>query len=141
HTATHLLHAALRAILGEHVEQRGSNITPDRLRFDFSHPDKLTDGEKAAVEDWVNDKISRGLPVTCQIMPKDKALGSGAIGLFGDKYGDEVSVYTIGSETDWVSRELCGGPHVENTSELGHFKIKKEEASAAGVRRIKAVLE
>lgn len=141
HTTTHLLHAALREVLGDHVEQRGSNITPDRLRFDFSHDDKLTDDEKQAVEDWVNNKINQALPVTCQIMSKESALDSGAIGLFADKYGDEVSVYTIGGDDNFVSRELCGGPHVQNTSELGIFQIKKEEASSAGVRRIKAILK
>ena len=141
HTATHLLHAALRDVLGEHVEQRGSNITPDRLRFDFSHPEKLTSDEKEAVEQWVNDKIQKNLAVTMTTMDKDSAIESGAIGLFGNKYGDQVTVYTIGSEPNWVSRELCGGPHVSNTGELGTFKIKKEQASSAGVRRIKAILQ
>lgn len=141
HTATHLLHAALRDVLGEHIEQRGSNITPDRLRFDFSHPEKLTSDEKEAVEQWVNDKIQKNLAVTMTTTDKDSAIESGAIGLFGDKYGDQVTVYTIGSEPNWVSRELCGGPHVSNTGELGTFKIKKEQASSAGVRRIKAILQ
>ncbi len=140
HTATHLLHAALREILGEHVQQKGSNITPERLRFDFSHPDKMTNEEKSAVEDWVNDMIKQSLPVTLTTELKQEALDSGAMALFSDKYGDEVTVYTIGADDDWVSKELCGGPHVANTSELGVFKIKKEEASSAGVRRIKAVL-
>lgn len=141
HTATHLLHAALREILGDHVEQRGSNITPDRLRFDFSHPDKLTDDEKRLIEEWVNDKITQSLDVNQKMMNKQDAIDSGAIALFADKYSDEVSVYTIGDDNDFVSRELCGGPHVKNTAELGRFKIKKEEASSAGVRRIKAILE
>jgi alanyl-tRNA synthetase len=141
HTATHLLHAALRDILGPHVQQKGSNITPDRLRFDFSHPEKLTNSEKIAIEDWVNDKINQGLVVSMSTMFKDDAIKSGAIGLFAEKYGENVTVYTIGKNDNWVSRELCGGPHVANTAELGIFKIKKEQASSAGVRRIKAILE
>lgn len=141
HTATHLLHAALREILGAHVEQRGSNITPDRLRFDFSHPDRLTDEQKGRLEDWVNDKINQSLPVVVTTENKSHAIKSGAIALFADKYGDEVSVYTIGDPGGkWCSKELCGGPHVDNAGELGTFKIQKEEAASAGVRRIKAVL-
>jgi len=140
HTATHLLHAGLREILGKHVEQKGSNITPERLRFDFSHPEKMTQEEKVAVEEWVNDKITKALPVTKLETTFDEAKKMGAMGLFEDKYGDKVSVYKIGDEeSDICSIELCGGPHVENTSELGKFKIKKEEASSAGVRRIKGV--
>lgn len=142
HTATHLLHAALRDVLGEHVFQKGSNITTERLRFDFSHPDKMTDEEKKAVEDWVNEKIEKKLPVIKEDMSYDKAKEIGAMGLFEDKYGDKVSTYSIGNEpNDVCSIELCGGPHVENTKVLGKFKIKKEEASSAGVRRIKAILE
>lgn len=140
HTATHLLHAALREILGDHVEQRGSNITPKRLRFDFSHPKALTDEEKSQVENWVNDKITKNIPVRCDIMSKKKAENLGAIGLFTEQYGDEVSVYTIGDE-EVVSREFCGGPHVESTGDLGNFKITKEKSSSKGVRRIKAILE
>jgi len=137
HTATHLLHAALHEILGEHATQRGSNITADRLRFDFNHDSKMTDEEKEAVNDWVNDKIEKDLPVILEEMNIKEAKSSGATGLFGDKYGDIVTVYSIGD----VSKELCGGPHVTRTGELGKFRIKKEEASSAGVRRIKAVLE
>jgi alanyl-tRNA synthetase len=142
HTATHLLHAGLREVLGEHVFQKGSNITPDRLRFDFSHDEKMTDEQKEAVENWVNEKIKQALPVIQKEMPFDEAKDLGAMGLFEDKYGDKVSVYTIGDEnTEICSIELCGGPHVENTEELGKFKIKKEEASSRGVRRIKAIFE
>jgi alanyl-tRNA synthetase len=141
HTATHLLHQALRDVLGGHVQQKGSNITPERLRFDFAHPAKMTDEEKARVEPIVNEKITAALPVTCQVMPKAEAEASGALHFFGDKYGDEVSVYYIGDTlADAYSKEFCGGPHVSNTSELGAFKIQKEEAVAQGVRRIKAVL-
>jgi alanyl-tRNA synthetase len=141
HTATHLLHQALRDILGAHVEQKGSNITPERLRFDFVHPAKMTDEEKAKVEATVNAKIAASLPVTCAVMPKDEAVATGALHFFGDKYGDEVSVYYIGNEiADAYSKEFCGGPHVDNTATLGTFKIQKEEAVAAGVRRIKATL-
>ena len=137
HTATHLLNAALKKVLGEDSHQRGSNITPERLRFDFSHNGKLTDEEKQAVEDLVNDYIAQDIPVEHLEMNKDEALKMGAEAMFLDKYGDIVSVYKIGD----ISIELCGGPHVEHTGVLGHFKIKKEEASSAGVRRIKAVLE
>lgn len=142
HTATHLLHSALRNVLGEHVFQKGSNITPERLRFDFSHGEKMTDEQKLAVENWINDKIKKSLPVIHSEMSFDEAKKLGAMGLFENKYGDNVSVYTIGDESGEIcSRELCGGPHVKNTSELGIFKIKKEEASSAGIRRIKALLE
>jgi len=141
HTATHLLHAALHEILGPDANQKGSNITPERLRFDFSHGEKMTDEEKQKVEDWVNDKISKKLPVIHEEMSYNEAKEKGATGLFEDKYGDTVSVYSILDGETVVSRELCGGPHVENTGVLGKFKIKKEEASSAGVRRIKAVLE
>ena len=141
HTATHLLHAALHEVLGENANQKGSNITAERLRFDFSHGEKMTEEEKQKVEEWVNDKISKNLDVIHQEMTYDEAKEKGATGLFEDKYGDEVSVYSILDGDKVVSRELCGGPHVENTGTLGKFKIKKEEASSAGVRRIKAVLE
>lgn len=141
HTATHLLHQALRDVLGAHVQQKGSNITPERLRFDFAHPAKMTDEEKARVEAIVNEKIAAALPVTCQVMPKAEAEASGALHFFGDKYGDEVSVYYIGGAlADAYSKEFCGGPHVSNIAELGVFKIQKEEAVAQGVRRIKATL-
>ena len=137
HTATHLLNAALKVVLGEHVHQKGSNITPDRLRFDFSHGAKMTDEEKKATEDLVNKWIEEGLDVTVEEMSKEDAINSGAECMFIEKYPDIVTVYSIGE----VSKELCGGPHVKNTSELGHFKIKKEESSSSGVRRIKGILE
>lgn len=138
HTATHLLHAALRLVLGQHVQQRGSNITDERLRFDFTHPEALSDEEKKKVEEIVNGWIKQALPVSRQVMAKDEALKSGALAFFGEKYGDEVSVYTVGrdAEKDWVSKELCGGPHVENTSEILPVEIFKEKSAAAGVRRV-----
>ena len=137
HTATHLLNAALKQVLGSHVHQRGSNITAERLRFDFSHDAKMTDEEKKATEDLINKWIEEAIPVEHFEMKKDEAISQGAEAMFIEKYGDIVSVYKIGD----VSLELCGGPHVSNTSELGHFKIKKEESSSSGVRRIKAVLQ
>ena len=137
HTATHLLNAALKKVLGNHVHQKGSNITAERLRFDFSHDTKMTDEEKQKVEDLVNEYIKMAIPVERLEMKKDEAIAMGAEAMFIEKYGDIVTVYKIGD----VSLELCGGPHVKNTSELGNFKIKKEEASSAGVRRIKAILE
>ncbi len=141
HTATHLLHQALRDVLGGHVEQKGSNITPERLRFDFSHPQKMTDQEKLEVENIVNQKIKESLPVNKIVMPKAEAEQIGALHFFGDKYGEEVSVYFIGpSLAEAYSKEFCGGPHVSNTSELGTFRILKEEAVAQGIRRIKAIL-
>jgi len=141
HTATHLLNASLRAVLGDHIEQKGSNITTERLRFDFSHSEKMTDEQKQKVEDMVNNAIEKDHPVSFTEMPIEEARELGAIGVFGDKYGDIVKVYTVGTDNEVFSRELCGGPHVEHTGVLGKFKIKKEEASSAGVRRIKAVLE
>ncbi len=137
HTATHLLNAALKKVLGPHVHQKGSNITAERMRFDFSHNSKMTEEEKQKTEDLVNEYIKMAIPVEKLEMKKEDAINAGAEAMFADKYGDIVSVYKIGD----VSMELCGGPHVHNTSELGHFKIKKEEASSAGVRRIKAILE
>ena len=137
HTATHLLNAALKVVLGEHVHQKGSNITAERMRFDFSHDAKMTDEEKQKTEALVNDYISMAIPVEKLEMKKEEAIAMGAEAMFIDKYGDIVTVYKIGD----VSLELCGGPHVSNTSELGKFKLKKEEASSAGVRRIKAILE
>ena len=136
HTATHLLHKALQIVLGEHATQKGSNITTERLRFDFAHPQKVTKEELDEVEKIVNEQIQRDLKVTCEEMSYEDAKKSGAIGLFENKYGDKVKVYTIGD----FSKEICGGPHVEHTGVLGTFKIKKEEASSAGVRRIKAIL-
>ncbi len=142
HTATHLLHKALRNVLGENVMQKGSNITAERLRFDFTFDRKITDEEKKKVEDLVNEKIKQQLPVQKLVMKKEEAEKTGAFHFFGTKYGDEVSVYFIGDSVDSAfSKEFCGGPHVENTKELGHFKIQKEEAVASGIRRIKAVLE
>ena len=137
HTATHLLHKALRTVLGEHVQQKGSNITAERLRFDFSTRDKMTPEELKDVEDIVNSQIEKSLPVSMEIMSLDEAKNNGAIAFFGDKYEEKVKVYTIGD----FSKEVCGGPHVENTSELGRFRIKKEQSSSSGVRRIRAVLE
>lgn len=136
HTATHLLHQALKDVLGDHVEQKGSNITSERLRFDFSHSEKLTDEQKEEVTQLVNTQIAKSLPITCTEMTVDQAKSEGAIGLFGDKYDEKIKVYTI----EGFSKEICGGPHVENTKELGVFKIKKEQASSAGIRRIKAIL-
>ena len=137
HTATHLLNAALKQVLGQHVHQKGSNITAERMRFDFSHPSKMTDEEKQKTEDLVNSWIQSAIPVEHMEMKKEEAIKMGAEAMFIEKYGDIVSVYKIGD----FSLELCGGPHVHNTSELGHFKIKKEESSSSGVRRIKAILE
>lgn len=136
HTATHLLNAALKVVVDKNVHQKGSNITDERMRFDFSCDHKLTDEEKKKTEDLVNEWIKEGLDVTVKKMSKSDAINSGAECMFIEKYPDIVTVYSIGN----VSKELCGGPHVKNTSELGHFKITKEEASSAGVRRIKAVL-
>ena len=136
HTATHLLHAALHQVLGPTANQKGSNITAERLRFDFAWPQKLTDEQKAAVEKLVNEWIQEGIEVTKKMTTVEEAKAEGAMALFGAKYGDQVSLYSIGD----VSKEICCGPHVQNTKELGSFKIKKEEASSAGVRRIKAVI-
>ena len=137
HTATHLLNAALKQVIGKEVHQKGSNITPERMRFDFSCDHKLTDEEKKQAEDLVNKWINEDLPVTIEEMSKEDAIKSGAECMFIEKYPDIVTVYSIGD----VSKELCGGPHVKNTKVLGTFKIKKEEACSAGVRRIKAILE
>jgi alanyl-tRNA synthetase len=143
HTATHLLNAGLRQVLGDNVWQKGSNITEERTRFDFTHDKKLTPEEILAVESIVNDWIARDLSVKREVMSLEKARELGAIGVFGEKYASEVSIYTIFDENsgEIVSREFCGGPHVEHTGVIGHFKIQKEEASSAGVRRIKAVIE
>lgn len=137
HTATHLLNAALKEVISKDIHQRGSNITVERMRFDFNCDHKLTDEEKQKVEDLVNEWIKQEIPVTVEEMSKQEAIDSGAECMFIEKYPDMVTVYSIGN----VSKELCGGPHVQNTKELGHFKIKKEEASSAGVRRIKAILD
>jgi alanyl-tRNA synthetase len=146
HTATHLMYKALRLVLGDHVMQRGSNITPERLRFDFSHPEKMTPEQIAEVEQLVNTNIERDWPMGWREVPTDEAFKEGALGAFGDKYGASVKVYTAGDPAgEWYSKEICGGPHVEHTGLLAEggkrFKIKKEESSSAGVRRIKAVLE
>ncbi|PJE76494.1 alanine--tRNA ligase [Candidatus Uhrbacteria bacterium CG10_big_fil_rev_8_21_14_0_10_48_16] len=146
HTATHMLHQALRTVLGEHVEQKGSNITSDRLRFDFSHAEKMTQEQIQAVEDLVNQQIEKDLLVHFEMLSLEQAKERGAIGLFEDKYselGDQIKVYFIGDEATGgsYSKEVCGGPHVEHTGILGHFKISKEESASSGVRRIKAVLE
>ncbi len=142
HTTTHLLHQALRDILGDSVQQKGSNITAERLRFDFAFERKMTDDEKKRVEDTVNEKIKLSLPVKKEVMKKSDAEKTGALHFFGEKYPDEVNVYYIGDSLDSAySKEFCGGPHIENTSVLGKFKIAKEEAVSAGVRRIKAILE
>ena len=137
HTATHLLNAALKLVVGPDTHQRGSNITAERMRFDFNCDHKLTDEEKQKLEEIVNGWIEEGLPVTVETMSKEEAISSGAECMFIEKYPDEVTVYSIGD----VSKELCGGPHVKNTNELGKFKIKKEESSSSGVRRIKAILK
>ena len=137
HTATHLLNAALKKVLGEHVHQRGSNITAERMRFDFTHDEKMTDEQKQEVESLVNSYIEMAIPVERLEMPKEEAVKMGAECQFIERYPDIVTVYKIGD----VSLEICGGPHVSNTSELGKFILKKEESSSAGVRRIKAVLE
>jgi alanyl-tRNA synthetase len=142
HTATHVLHQALRMVLGEHVAQKGSNITAERMRFDFSHSAPMTAGELAQVQDIVNSVIARDLPVTMEVMSLEAAKTAGAIALFGEKYESQVKVYTVGkSPEDYFSKEVCGGPHVEHTGALGKFTIQKEQSSSAGVRRIRAVLE
>lgn len=149
HTATHMLHQALKIVLGESVQQKGSNITNERLRFDFAFERKMTDEEKKQVEDIVNQNINANLSMTREEMGYDEARSRGAIGLFDDKYGDKVSVYSMGKDTTGKKRgddglfsiEFCGGPHVSSTGNMGHFKIAKEEAVSAGVRRIKAVLD
>lgn len=142
HTATHLLHAALRKVLGSHVQQKGSNITPERLRFDFTHPDKLTDEQITKVEDLVNEKIDKDLKVTVESMTFSEAKKSGALAFFADKYGKKVKVYSIGPANGPeapFSREVCGGPHVDSLSQIGgHVKITKEKSASAGVRRIYA---
>ncbi len=142
HTATHMLHEALRRVLGPHVEQRGSNITGERLRFDFVHPSKLTPDEIMKVERLMNEEIAKSHPMSFQLMTVPAAKAYGAIGIFTDKYDEEVKVYTLGDEkTGIFSKEICGGPHVQNTGEIkGTFMILKEEAVSAGIRRIKAVL-
>ena len=137
HTATHLLNAALKTVLSPDINQKGSNITPERLRFDFNFARPMTQEEIQAVEDLVNEKIKENIPVVYEEMPYDRARAEGIVGVFDNKYGDVVKTYSIGC----FSREMCGGPHAANTGELGHFKIVKEQSSASGIRRIKAILE
>lgn len=141
HTATHLLNAALKKVLGAHIKQKGSNITTERLRFDFAHPEKMTDEQKKAVETQINDWIGKGIPVVRREIPKEEAVNLGAEMEFGAKYPDTVSVYMIETPDEVVSREFCGGPHVGNTKDIGGVTLVKEESVAAGVRRIKAVLQ
>jgi alanyl-tRNA synthetase len=142
HTATHLLQRALKMILGDHVAQKGSNITAERMRFDFSHTAPMTPQEIKQVEDIVNEQIALDLPVSMEVLSLDQAKASGATALFGEKYESQVKVYTVGkSAVDFFSKEVCGGPHVEHTGTMGRFKIQKEQSSSAGVRRIRAVLE
>ena len=140
HTATHLLHQALRSVLGDHVQQKGSNITAERLRFDFSHPAKMTPEEIKKVEDLVNMQIKKDMPVSFKIVTYNEALADGALAFFGERYPEKVKVYTMGDPQKPFSREICGGPHVEHTGVLGTFKITKEEALGAGMRRIYAVV-
>lgn len=137
HTATHLLHKALRIVLGDHVQQKGSNITSDRLRFDFTHPDKMSKEQIEEVERIVNEQIQRDMPVSMEVLSLEEAQKQGALAFFTNKYEEQVKVYSIGD----YSKEVCGGPHVEHTGELGTFRIKKEQSSSAGVRRIRAILE
>jgi len=141
HTSAHLLLAALRKVLGNHVTQKGSNITSERMRFDFSHPEKMTKEQIDEVEKLVNSAIEKKLPVAFEEIPLEEAKEKGAMGVFESKYGEKVKVYKVGEGNDVFSYEICGGPHAENTGELGRFKITKEESSSSGVRRIKAVLE
>jgi alanyl-tRNA synthetase len=141
HTATHLLHQALRIVLGDHIAQKGSNITAERMRFDFTHPAPMTPEEIKKVEAIVNEQIQKDLTVSMEMMALDAAKTSGAIALFGEKYESQVKVYTIGAAECFFSKEVCGGPHVERTGGLGKFSIQKEQSSSAGVRRIRAVLE
>lgn len=141
HTAAHLMLEALRRVLGGHIQQKGSNITPERLRFDFSHGEKMTPEQIQKVEEIVNEQIRKKLPVHFEEMSVDEAKKIGATGVFEHKYGDKVRVYFVGKDGDYFSREICGGPHVSNTSEIGKFKIIKEESISAGVRRIRAIVD
>ena len=140
HTVAHLALAALRKVLGEHVSQRGSNITAERLRFDFSHQAKMSNDEIKKVEDLVNEWIACSLPVTTEEMELEKARVLGVVGVFDERYGEKVKVYSIGGKEN-ISQEICGGPHITNIGGIGKFKIIKEESVSAGVRRIKAILE
>ena len=141
HTTTHLIHQALRDVLGDHVKQMGSNINSERLRFDFFHNQKLTEEEIKKVEDLVNERIKKGFRVKKEVKTLDEALNSGALAFFREKYGENVSVYTVlGDDNEVYSREICAGPHIDSSSKLGTFKIVKESSSGANVRRIKAIL-
>ncbi|MDP3883171.1 MAG: alanine--tRNA ligase, partial [Candidatus Staskawiczbacteria bacterium] len=141
HTAAHLMLAGLRKVLGDDVYQKGSNINAERLRFDFTYKEKMTGGQIKDVENFVNGIIKKDLPVSCEEMSLEKAKELNAMGIFESKYGEKVKVYTVGEGDKAASREICGGPHVDRTGDMGHFKITKEESSSAGVRRIKAILE
>ena len=141
HTATHLLHASLRKILGDHVQQSGSNITSERLRFDFTHGDKITDEQLKEVENLVNEQIKLSLPVTVETMSFVDSQKQNALAFFGNKYPETVTVYTVGSENNYFSKEVCTGPHVDNLSKLGIFEIQKEESAGSGKRRIYAILK
>ena len=141
HTATHLLNAALKIVVNPDCHQQGSNITADRMRFDFNCDHKLTDEEKQKIEELVNKWIEEDLPVKVDTMKKEEAVKSGAECMFIEKYPEMVTVYSIGNKGNIISKELCGGPHVKHTGEIGHFRIKKEESSSSGVRRIKAIIE
>jgi alanyl-tRNA synthetase len=139
HTATHLLHASLRKVLGEKVAQKGSNITAERLRFDFSYPQKLTEEEVKRVEDLINEQIKRDLPVSFETKTLEAAIKEGALHFFGERYGKEVKVYTVGDpKAEWFSKEVCGGPHVTHTGEIGNVRIIKQEKVGSGVVRIYA---
>ena len=138
HTATHLLNAGLRKVLGDHIEQKGSNITQDRLRFDFNHSEKVTKEQLAEVEKLVNEQIAADYPVAYHVTTVEGAKEEGAIGVFDDRYGDDVKVYVVGDGS--FSKEICGGPHVARTGMIGSLTIKKEESSSSGVRRIKAIV-
>jgi alanyl-tRNA synthetase len=140
HTAAHLMLESLRRVLGDHVSQKGSNINSERLRFDFSHSEKLTAEQIKKVEDMVNEQIDKRLPVSFEEMTLASARELGATGVFDSKYGEKVKVYSVGAGDNFFSKEICGGPHVDNTAAIGKFKIIKEESSSTGVRRIKAVL-
>ena len=140
HTATHLLQQALINVLGEQVAQKGSNINNERMRFDFTFERPMTKEEIQQVQDIVNEQIKADLPVTMEIMSLDKAKAEGARALFSNKYGEDVKVYTIGTKDKWFSKEVCGGPHVQHTAQIGDFKIEKEQSSSAGVRRIRATI-
>ena len=141
HTTAHLMLEAMRRVLGEHVQQKGSNITSERLRFDFSHGEKVTPEQIAKIEEIVNEQIEKDLPVHFEEMSVAQAKELGATGVFEHKYGDKVKVYFVGKDGDYFSKEICGGPHVTHTGEIGHFKIIKEESASAGVRRFKAIVK